>query len=183
MSTKAVYSIEKNGYRLIVLEHKNGIKDMTIVADDYDMVEICIKDALDSYELIRQNKYSEIEFQIQTQSRGSQSVGGMKKFIEEYQRAIETVEFFEQELLRLENEVNQEDEDEETVVIQTKYNMIRVHEDSVMWFDDYDDLCEDWLNTGLYGADQRDPKNKIQEDKDKDEYYDFRTNRWFALAH
>ena len=112
MSAKVVYSIEKNGCRLIILEHESGFKDVNIVKDDYDILPIYVKDALDSLELIRQNKYSEIEFEIQTKSRGSQSVEGIKKFIEEYQNAIETVEFFEQELLSLENEVNHEDEDE-----------------------------------------------------------------------
>ena len=50
--------------------------------------------------------------------------------------------------------------------------------DSLQIYYDYETLCDDWLNTGLHESDEG-YRTSIDEEKDRDEYYDPYKGVWF----
>lgn len=47
-------------------------------------------------------------------------------------------------------------------------------------FDTYEELCDEWLNVGLIECDQRDVNDKEQQERDREEYYDTLSGKWFV---
>jgi len=64
----------------------------------------------------------------------------------------------------------------------TFYNVegkITCFTDSLQIYYDYETLCNDWLNTGLQEDDEAFRTSK-DEERDRDEYYDYFKGVWFA---
>ena len=81
------------------------------------------------------------------------------------------------------NQLSEEIEEQGT----TFYTAEGIHEvpagGSVMLYSTYEELCEEWLNTGVSASDEayRNHTNKEQEEADKQEYFDYKKGIWFAL--
>ena len=52
---------------------------------------------------------------------------------------------------------------------------------NIHWFFTYDELCDEWLNTGISADDfcYRDVNDIKQMETDKKEYYDYKKKVWF----
>lgn len=82
------------------------------------------------------------------------------------------------------NEVSDYLLENEEITFFTENETITVPTDSdIQLYADYEELCNEWLNTGIHESDKdyRDPFNIEQMEYDKKIYYDFKKGVWFDL--
>lgn len=82
------------------------------------------------------------------------------------------------------NEVFNYIEENEEITFYTETEIFTVSTNSdIMLFSDYEELCKEWLNTGIHESD-KDYRNFLDIEKmkyDKKTYYDYKKNIWFDV--
>lgn len=90
--------LESNGYALIIREDDENYKTAHVRPADFDDFEIHLNSGLELTDILKEERYEDITFKIQTVSFGSQTTDGVKEIIEKYQRAVNAVEYFQDKL-------------------------------------------------------------------------------------
>lgn len=103
MTMRKTFEVEKNGYRMFMIEDsESNYKSLEIKKDNDDLPDLYIKPEQPSrmYNLLKNNCLEELEIAIGTRSIGSKSIERIKSMIAQYEQAIESAEYFKSELIK-----------------------------------------------------------------------------------
>lgn len=102
MALEKTFEVKKNGYRLFIIEDsESSYKSLEIKQDNDDLPYLQLGKPSQMHSVLKDNSFEELEITIGTRSMGSRSVESIKTMIMQYEQAIETVEYFKSELMKL----------------------------------------------------------------------------------
>lgn len=103
MTKKKTFEVEKNGYRMFIVEDsESNFKTIDIRQDTgYSPTLHIGNPPSQMHSIMKDNSFEKLEIEIETRSIGSKPVKRIKTMIQQYENAIETVDYFMSELMKL----------------------------------------------------------------------------------
>lgn len=101
MTLEKTFEVEKNGYRMFIVEdNESNYKSLDIKKDREFLPSLVLSRPSQMHSILKDNSFEDLEIEIGTHSMGTQSVDHIRLMIRQYEIAIETVEYFKAELMR-----------------------------------------------------------------------------------
>lgn len=101
MTMRKTFEVEKNGYRMFMVEDsESNYKSLEIRKENDELPSLYLPTISQLQAILKHNSFEELEVRIGTVSISSQTVEGIKEHIKHYELAIETVEYLKAELIK-----------------------------------------------------------------------------------
>lgn len=101
MTLEKTFEVEKNGYRMFMVEdNESNYKSLETREENDNLPSLYLPTISQLQAILKNNSFEELEIRIGTVSISSQTVEGIKEHIKHYELAIETVEYFKAELIK-----------------------------------------------------------------------------------
>ena len=101
MTMRKTFELEKNGYRMFMVEdNESNYKSLEIRTENDSLPSLILPTISQLQAILKNSSFKELEMRIGTVSVSSQTVEGIKEHIKHYELAIETVEYFKAELIK-----------------------------------------------------------------------------------
>ena len=100
MTLEKTFEVEKNGYRMFMVEDNESNYKSLDINSPQTLPALYLGKPSQMHSILKNNSFEELDIEIGTYSIGTQSVESIKDMVQEYELAIETVEYFKAELIK-----------------------------------------------------------------------------------
>ena len=100
MTLEKTFEVEKNGYRMFMVEDNESNYKSLDIDSPQTLPALYLGRPSRVQSILQNNSFEELDIEIGTYSIGTQSVESIRNMVQEYELAIETVEYFKAELIR-----------------------------------------------------------------------------------
>lgn len=100
MTLEKTFEVEKNGYRMFMVEDNESNYKSLDIDSPQTLPALYLGRPSRVQSILQNNAFEELDIEIGTYSIGTQSVESIRNMVQEYELAIETVEYFKAELMR-----------------------------------------------------------------------------------